>query len=242
MRSSEVLFTPVMRKRTFEEVFEKIKHSILNGTLKPGVRLPSETQLAHQFSVGRQTVREALRILELSGFISIRKGGNGGPIVSDTVLTKIGDLFIDAIRLKRISIKELTVARISIEKVILNFAFDHIEDSDIKKLQENIVKTKGKIASQIHPFEQNCQFHLLLAKATKNHLFVIVLESMMAILTDILARLKPDLRTANNTLRYHEKILNAIKSADRDEAITLLEDHLMEVEKRLQTFANRRAK
>jgi DNA-binding FadR family transcriptional regulator len=80
----------------------------------------------------------------------------------------------------------------------------------------------------------------LLAEATKNHLFVIVLESMMAMLTDIFGRLKPDLRMANNTLGYHEKILNAIKTRNRVKAITLLEEHLLEVEKRLQTFANKR--
>jgi DNA-binding FadR family transcriptional regulator len=240
MKSSNILFTPVGRKRIFEDVFEKIKQSILNGHLKPGDKLPSEGQLTHQFNVGRQTIREALRILELSGFISIRKGGKGGPIVENTVLTKISDLLVDAIQLRKVTIKELTVARIEIEKVILNYALDHYDDSDIKNLQDNIFKAKKKIESKIHPFDQNSQFHILLAEATKNHLFVIVLESMMAMLTDIFGRLKPDLRMANNTLGYHEKILNAIKTRNRVKAITLLEEHLLEVEKRLQTFANKR--
>ena len=236
----DIFFAPVRKRRTFEEVFDKIKESILNGQLKPGDRLPSELHLAHQFDVGRQTIREALRILELSGFISIRKGGNGGPVVEDTVLAKISELFIDAIRLRKISISELTVARIAIEKVILGYALDRIGASDIKKLQENLSRTKRKIAGRIHPLEQNFEFHILLAKATKNHLFVVVLESIMAILTDLMGRLKPNLQTAHNTIGYHEKILGAIKNMDRDKAFLLLEQHLLEVEKRLKTFVRRR--
>ncbi|NWG75522.1 MAG: FadR family transcriptional regulator [Rubrivivax sp.] len=242
MESSKIIFTPIKSKRSFEEVFEKIRQSILNGTLKSGDKLPSEAQLAHQFNVGRQTIREALRLLELSGFISIQRGANGGPTVENTVLTKISDLLVDAIQLRKITIGELTVARIEIEKVILNYALDHFDDSDIKNFQDNIFKARKKIESKIHPFDQNSQFHILIAKATKNHLFVIVLESMMAILTDIFGRLKPDLRMAKHTLWYHEKILNAIKTTNRSEAITLLEEHLHEVEQRLQTFANKRTR
>ena len=235
----DIFFAPVRKRRTFEEVFDKIKESILDRTLKPGDKLPSETHLAHQFRVGRQTIREALRILELSGFISIRKGGNGGPIVEDTVLAKISELLIDVIRLRRISISDLTVARIAIEKVILGSVFNHIEPSDVKNLQENISRTKRKIASGIHPLEQNIEFHLLLAKATKNHLFVVVLESIMTVLTDLMGRLKPDLQTARNTVGYHEKIVQAIKRMNQAEAMTLMEEHLLEVEHRLQAFSRR---
>jgi len=58
----KALFTPVENKRTFEEVSSKIKALVFEGVLKPGDKLPSEAQLAKQFKVGRQTVREALRI------------------------------------------------------------------------------------------------------------------------------------------------------------------------------------
>jgi GntR family transcriptional regulator, transcriptional repressor for pyruvate dehydrogenase complex len=61
------MFQPIKGKRTFEEVSDKIKSLVIKGILKVGDRLPSEAELARQFSVGRQSVREALRLLELSG-------------------------------------------------------------------------------------------------------------------------------------------------------------------------------
>ena len=130
------IFTPVKSKRTFEEVSAKIKDLIFEGTLKTGDRLPSESELAVQFGVGRQTVREALRILELSGFITVQKGYGGGPIVKDTVVSKISILFQDAFQLEKISLEHITQARSTIESAILTHIVENIDDRDIKALQE----------------------------------------------------------------------------------------------------------
>jgi len=67
MNAQKAIFTPIKSKRAFEEVSSRIKELIFEGVLKPGDKVSSEGELAKQFNVGRQTVREALRILELSG-------------------------------------------------------------------------------------------------------------------------------------------------------------------------------
>ncbi|MDZ7700199.1 MAG: GntR family transcriptional regulator [Deltaproteobacteria bacterium] len=64
-----------------DKISNSIKELILNGTLKIGDRLPSEKELAQQFQVDRQTIREALRLLELSGFVTIQRGPGGGPVI-----------------------------------------------------------------------------------------------------------------------------------------------------------------
>ena len=93
--SSKIIFTPIKSKRTFEEISFEIKRLIFKGILKPNDKLPSEIELARQFNVGRQTIREALRLLELSGFISIQKGSTGGPIIEDTIFNTISNSFLD---------------------------------------------------------------------------------------------------------------------------------------------------
>ena len=92
MPNKKPLFVPIQSLRTFEEVSSRIKELIFNGTLKPGDKLPPETQLAQEFNVGRQTIREALRLLELSGFIKIQKGGGGGSFIADTILIPVSGL------------------------------------------------------------------------------------------------------------------------------------------------------
>lgn len=234
MNRPEILFKPIKTKRTFEEISTKIKELIFKGVLEPGDRLPSEIELARQFNVGRQSIREALRVLELSGFITIQKGGNGGPIISDTISDAISKSFLDAIQMKSITLGELTVARLEIEKVVLSHAINNADDSDIKRLQENVLKAKRKIESKTQAFSENVEFHRLLAKASKNHLFVIVVQSIMTIVADFLSRLEPDLEKSKQVVEDHENILNEIIRGKSDGAIRSLEKHLLEVKSRLQ--------
>ncbi|MBW2000721.1 MAG: FadR family transcriptional regulator, partial [Deltaproteobacteria bacterium] len=174
MNELKELFSPVKTRRTFEEVSASIKELILEGVLNPGDRLPSEIELARQFNVSRQTVREALRILELSGFISVQKGGTGGPLIKDTILNAINNLFLDAFQLERISIGELTVARIEIEKVVLDHVVDNITEAQVGELRKNIARAREKIERNEVSVMENIQFHNVLAEASGNHVFIIV--------------------------------------------------------------------
>ena len=236
MAEHNVLFNPVKGSRTFEKVSFEIKKLVIQGVLIPGDKLPPETELAHQFNVGRQTIREALRILELSGFISIQKGFGGGPFIKDTILNRISALFLDAFQMEKVSIEELTVARFKIEKIVLNDAIDFADEQDIQALQKNIEKARKKIERKLMATDENIEFHNLLAKASKNHVFVIVAGSILALLEDLLCRLTPNLQGSKKALNFHEDILKAIIAKDRVAAIEYLEKHLMKVQHHLKSL------
>lgn len=65
-------FRPIENKRIFELVADEIREAIFSGTFKPGDRLPSERELSQQMKVGRPIIREALRVLELAGFVFVK--------------------------------------------------------------------------------------------------------------------------------------------------------------------------
>ena len=94
-------------------------------------------QLANQFGVGRQTIREALRVLELSGMISIKKGSGGGPVIQNTILNRIQDLFIDAFLTEKIVRDDLTSARCGIELLILDHLFEKIDRTHVQELEKS---------------------------------------------------------------------------------------------------------
>jgi len=234
MVESETLFKPIKVRRAFEEISAEIKRQIFKGILKPGDKLPSEVELARQFNVARQTVREALRILELSGFITIQKGPDGGPIISDTISSSISNSLLDAILLRSISLDELTTARLEIEKVVLNYAIENAVDEDIERLRDNVLRARKKVASNIVASTENVEFHRLLAKASKNLVFVIVVESIMTVVADFLSRLQPDLEKSWQVVEAHEEILEELIRRRKEVSIALLEKHLLEVKSRLQ--------
>lgn len=236
MTDTNHLFVPIKNLRTFDEVSTKIKDLIFTGVLKPGDRLPSEVKLAQQLNVGRQSIREALRLLEISGFINIQRGGGGGPVIKDTIIKTISDLFLDAFRLKKISLIELTTARLEIEKIILKQVFKNVEESDIHALKDNIKKARQRIQGNEMAMAENIQFHKLLAKASKNHVYFMVMESIMAVVRDFLSRLAADINTSSNVVGYHERIVEAIIDQKEDVALRVLEEHLLETQSRLQTL------
>jgi DNA-binding FadR family transcriptional regulator len=251
--TSKAVFTPIKGSRTFEEVSDQIKKLIFDGVFKPGDKLLPETELAQQFNVGRQSIREALRILELSGFITIQKGGGGGAVIKDTISSTISKLFLDAFQLEKITIEELTVARFEIEKIVLKYAIENADAADIKRLQENIQDARKKIEANINVIDENIQFHNLLAKASKNHLFVIVVEALTTAIRHFMRRLEPDAEFSDNeqwyneniiqsknTLAYHDEILSAVIEKKLDKAVDTLENHLQEVKNRLQPFARQK--
>jgi GntR family transcriptional repressor for pyruvate dehydrogenase complex len=246
----KAVFTPIKNPRTFEEVSNQIKKLIFDGVFKPGDKLPSEIEIAQQFNVGRQSIREAMRILELSGFITIQKGGGGGAIIKDTISSTISELFLDAFQMEKITIEELTIARFEIEKIVLKYAIENADESDIESLQKNIRETREKIENNILAVDENIRFHKLLAKASKNHLFAIVVEAVTTAVRHFLSGLGPasessdsekwyneNMMNSKNTLDYHENILNAVIEKKLDVAIDILENHLLEVKGRLQPLA-----
>lgn len=229
MNSKQNLFNPIKSKRIFEVVSAKIKDQIIKGFLKPGDKLPTEGQLAKQFDVGRQTVREALRILELSGIISVQQGSGGGPIVKNNISSKITNLFLDAFQMETISVAEFSKARLIIEKTILHDAIDEADDEDIRNLQENIAKAKGLIAKKEIATEANFDFHSLLAKASRNKVFVILEQTINTIHKKLRERNLVDFEVTTTAIQAHEGILDAILKKDRDKAIYLLEEHIRAV-------------
>lgn len=230
-RKLTIMFSPLKTKRRFEEISDKIKELIFKGVLKPGDRLPSEVELARQFDVGRQTIREALRLLELSGFITVQRGGTGGPIIENTIMDTLSSSFLDAIKFANTTTAELTVARVQIETLVLKEVLGRIDEKDIKALEENIARAKKKIADGTQAFRENIEFHKLLAKASKNHVFVIVVEAIMTVVANFLSRRgEPNPEESHSVTKAHERLLKAILGKKNEEAISLLQTHLTEVE------------
>jgi DNA-binding FadR family transcriptional regulator len=100
------LFQPLPVKRTFMEIANQIRTSIYAKTLKPGDKLPSERELAVQFSVGRISVREALRMLEQAGLILIKQGSGGGAYVKAADTSAISESVYDLVSSRHLSHSE----------------------------------------------------------------------------------------------------------------------------------------
>jgi len=232
-------FKPIQKnKRLFETVATEIKQLIIKGAFKPGDKLPPEGELTQMFKVGRQTIREAMRLLEQCGFVEVVKGGGGGPIVKNRLLSTVNNLLLDVFQLEHITLEEITVTRFEIEKSIVPYAIKNAERSDIDALKENISMAKEKISKGLIATDENIQFHNILANATKNQALAILMNVLMAALSDYHSRIPSNIGLSKRSIRRHEELLDAIVKKDNRLALRIITKHIDEVGRQLQEFRN----
>lgn len=72
--ATKAQFQPVQRRRIHEDVADQLRDAILDGRFAAGTRLPPERELADEFNVNRTSIREALKVLEGLGLVTVRQG------------------------------------------------------------------------------------------------------------------------------------------------------------------------
>jgi GntR family transcriptional regulator, transcriptional repressor for pyruvate dehydrogenase complex len=133
-----IIFVPVPFGRVADHIEKTIKEEILNGTLEPGDKLPTEKEMASQFGVRIVTLREALRSLQVIGFIEKKKGHGGGNFVSqineESIKTSLGNFF----SFKDLSIQHIYDARMILEPACARLVVERISPDEVIKLEENV--------------------------------------------------------------------------------------------------------
>lgn len=214
----EHLFKPVIQKRASDAIAEQIKAMIYSGELAPEDRLPSERDLAFRLQTGRMTVREALRMLEESGFIHIRQGAEGGAFIRKLDGSGMTKTLTDLIKVGNISLQELTEARIAIETVILDSVFGKITDEQLMLLHKNILQCESMLLKREkndrEPLPQLINFHLLLAGFTQNSLLKYFLQSMIDFSTSYIQQYAPVHLSPSEHLNQHKDIFEALTAKD----------------------------
>jgi GntR family transcriptional regulator, transcriptional repressor for pyruvate dehydrogenase complex len=220
-------FSPVETCRSFERVSEQLKEAIVDGRLKSGDRLPPETELAAKLHVGRQTVREALRMLEHAGLLETpKRGSGGGTVVRNGIPATISGLFVDAFRMDSISVDELNEARASFEQVILKFAIERANEDDIRLLSENTAESRRLVAAGVEASDNDIEFHRLLAQCSKNRVIELVADALLCVLRSTLSRTPPTLQMSAESVKRHEAVVAALNARDVEVAQSEMFHHL----------------
>ncbi|RSN64351.1 FadR/GntR family transcriptional regulator [Actinomadura sp. WAC 06369] len=101
--------------RTSELVASSIRAQIARGELRPGDRFPAEDELMEVFGVARTTLREALRILEAEGLVTVVRGRNGGPRVTSPTTEHIARVYALLLQIEGVTVDDLYDSRAAIE-------------------------------------------------------------------------------------------------------------------------------
>lgn len=112
------MFRPARPQRAVDQIVAQVEALLRDGKLRPGDRLPSERALAEQFTVSRNTVREALRILEFNGMLVLKRGATGGAFVTEPDTGAAARGIADALARAAFRPRDLKSARTSLEGLV----------------------------------------------------------------------------------------------------------------------------
>lgn len=217
--------------RAWQMVLEHIESDLLDGRLRPGDRLPGERELASSLGVGRSSVREALRVLEVMGLI--RTGTGSGPtsgaIIIATPRGGMSMLLRLQVAASGFPLDDIVRTRLIVECAVV----DALAADQDRSTGESHAVLEAMDAADLTADEflaLDAQLHLSFAEASGN----VVLTAMMAGLRTAVesyiragvARI-PDWEAEADRLRAeHRAILAAVDAGEPALARTLVHDHI----------------
>lgn len=212
-------FTQLKSRRTHEEIADKLREMIVSGHLKDGDKLPPERDLAQQLGVGRHSLRDALRTLEMAGMLETKLGKWGGTFVTGGRLEGVSGRMADLLKMGNVSYASVMEARIYFSEVVVRVACSRHNDEDIERLNRNIEEAEQlfqahKLAQKT---EKNIEFHDLLAEATKNPTLLILMQSLTSMARYFARNIGPD--PASTTVRSRRLFMEAFVRRDVDAAV-----------------------
>ena len=228
-------FGVLEKKRYSEQVSQLIYEKILNMELKSGEKLPTERELARDFQVSRTVIREAIRELELSGLVTVKKGIKGGIFIDSAYHRPLMDSLQKLIASGRVTVDHILEARMLIEPHITIEAVLKSRGKDLRALQELLEDSLRHWDDVNHLKKNNFKFHLLIGQASDNPIFSIFMSSVMEILQK-LSRDFLDLASERSFTESHKKILEAMENRETDKVEALIKQDIMLVDREFGSF------
>lgn len=220
----------VQTPRAWRAVLERIERDLLDGRLGPGDRLPSERDLAGELGVGRSSVREALRVLEVMGLIRTARGSGpqSGAIVIATPSGGLSALLRLQVAAQGFALEDVVRTRLVLEDAVVSALAVAEHDTSAAHELLDAMDAEGLTTGEFLALD--AQLHLALAESSGN---AVIAAMMAGLRTSIESYVLTGSASIDDwdamavRLRCeHRLLLAAIEAEDADAARALVHDHI----------------
>ncbi len=217
--------TPIISKQKYESIADQIIQLIKNNTFSEGSRLPTEADLSQMFQVGRSSVREAIKSLQMTGIVNSLAGK--GTFVSQNAMTAISSWDLGELIVDESALSELVEIRYILEPAAASLAASRRTDEDIAGMKKAIDKMKNlKDKSQMLKYGH--LFHAELLKASKNRAIIQFHDSISQQLLKMREHSFLTREIYQRDINAHQEILDAIAAMDGALAEQKMRKHLLD--------------
>ena len=232
MGKGQQSFQPLDRRKVYEQVAEQLLAQIGNGHLRPGDALPSERELTESFTVGRSSIREALRMLESQGVIASVNGG--AFVVADAASPLNSSLRLVFALDDRTGVHDLFELRRIIDCEGAALAAERHTSAHLAQLDAATDEMAAALAVSGRDerfIEADLQFHLGIAEATGNRLLLHSVQAVRDVVAQALLSVVHVPHSPESAIVEHRAVRNAIASGDAAAARDAMCKHLDRVER-----------
>lgn len=213
-----------------DRVAAQLERMIVENQVAPGGLLPTERDLAAHFEVSRTVVREAVKGLAAKGLLEVNAGS--GMTVRRPTSKHVAQTMSLYLRGAETDVhhEKVTAVRKLLEVEIAGLAAENRSDEDLKALQA-IIGRFGEVAHDRQSYVAwDVEFHLRLAVATRNDLFVLLLDSIGGIMNKVREIGFNVPGAGDRALHHHASILKQVEMRSRDGARQAMREHIEDSE------------
>jgi DNA-binding FadR family transcriptional regulator len=210
-----------------EVIARDLAEYIVDSRLPAGAMLPREKDMVEQLGVGRTTLREALRILETRGVLTIRSGPGGGPVVRHPEPQDLTESLTLILQFGRATLIEVMEARIWLEPTAARMAASRIARKEVQKL----VKLNEEMQllvdrPNVGLFDPNQRFHAIIAAASGNLVVQVFSETMLTVSNGGELEFYTSKVYKQSAVDGHREIIEALEAKDPDRAEAAMRAHV----------------
>lgn len=216
----------------YEKAINYIYGLMKDGTLREGSRLPAERTISEEVGIGRNSTREALSILQGMGLIeSVRGSGN---YVSRKAGQSIKQIIKMMLALGSVSEEDVCVFRREMERsvcsLLMRKSIPPAHKQEMEYLLHKMKHLRGKRLA-----DADKAFHDLLIQATENDLWIIIMEAVTEVYSELIDRAirNSDENGQSRLRQFHEDIFSGLTEKDNDKMMRAIEDHYDMIEELL---------
>jgi GntR family transcriptional regulator, transcriptional repressor for pyruvate dehydrogenase complex len=229
--------------RLAEIVAAKLRDDILSGRLTEGDSLPRQEHLFTEYRVSLPAVREAMRILETEGLISVRRGNVGGAVVHLPTPMRIARTISMVLQTRQTTMSDVSLALLNLEPTCAALCATRAD-----RAETAVPALRKALKEQQDAFDDPQQFptlarrfHEALVANCGNETIIVIIGALETIWTAhessvwseatlVDAEADPSSpmgrKSLRAALRDHEKLVDAIEAGDRERAVRLATAHL----------------
>lgn len=210
--SAAGLAAPLKSASIVKQIIAKVEHDLLYRRLHPGDRFPSETELVRTLGVSKSSVREAVKMLQAIGVLTVKQGD--GTYVNESPGGGSINPLLFSLLLIQGDAQQIVELRSLLEPAYTILAMKKATPEDMRRIEETIEELETSIANGTQTGDSDIKFHLAILNATHNPYIIrictVVLE-LFSVSINKAVRTIPEI-----SLRDHKLLFEAMKSRDED--------------------------